>query len=163
MAIFPQLVQVDMHNFKDMHCGMQSSNVYLFGSGDLPSSGATSTLLILSESQDTDLNKFLCFRHHCSPYTPNLSYYGLSSSHHRLCLVPEKATEVHSCFFSHWAPSTEAAETENLPNMDCSAADSSDLSKTSQQPWPNSISEMWLVFMIMKELNTAAYVVFKLS
>lgn len=77
--------------------------------------------------------------------------------------MPEKATEVHSCFFSLWAPSTEAAETENLPNLDCSAADSSDLAKTSQQPWPNSISEMWLEFTIVKELNAAAYVVFKPS
>lgn len=73
MVIFPQLVQFDMYNLKDMHCGMQSSNVSLSGSGDLPSSGAIPPLLVLSESQVTDLNEFLYFRHHCSPYTPNLS------------------------------------------------------------------------------------------
>jgi len=123
--------------------------------------------MFLSWRQSTDLNMSLCFRYHCSPYQPNPSSYDSFSSHHRLCVVPEKAAEVHGCSCSLPAPTsasaTEAAETGNLPNLGCAAADSSDSSTTLQQPRANSISEMRLELTITKELNAPTYAVFKPS
>lgn len=130
MVIFPRLLS-SLTCITSKICIVGCSPVMcLLGSQDVSSSGQPPPSLFLSQRQNTDLNVSLYFRYHRSPYQPNPPEYGLFSSHHRLRVAPEKATEVLGCSFSLLAPTsasaTQAAERENLPSLDCSAADSSD-------------------------------------
>ena len=149
-----------MHYFKDMYCGVQPTNV---------SAGFRGCIQLWCNLHPPCLYyRAKYWPKHVSVFQVPLFPLPTQSFLVWSLLLPSQTLssfrESHQgaqLLFPTPCSATEEAETENLLNLDCSAADSSDSSRSSQQPRANSVYEMWLEFTITNQLNATAYVVFE--